>query len=566
MYKAFFNLSELPFSNTPDPRFFFVSRHHDEALSFLTYGIDEKKGFIVVTGEVGTGKTTLCRLLLDRLDRRASKGSAVVRTSLILNSFLSTVELLQAINADFGLPAQSTSRKALIDDLNKFLLAEASAGGNAVVIVDEAQNLSPETLEQIRMLSNLETEKEKLVQIVLVGQPEFRETLGRTDLRQLSQRISLRYHMTGLSADETSDYLRHRLRVAGARDALFFTTRAEEKIHEFSRGTPRLINRIADQALSLAGQRESGTVTHEMVEAAVLELDWKAESQPQGKKGKGGTILGRLAHPAVLGGAFLGLGLAAVAAIQIGWRPHAAPVVSPDPAREAPRPSAQPAVWMPDAKGYFHARMPEEASVAVVLTLLRLWGVEMINVDFLPRMSEKDARLTEVGKMFGFFVSKVDVDSRRLLRLNRPFAVIGTWSGERRPALAVWANEREVGLFDPVSGMTILSWSDLTKKADGRAVVWWKGPAGLAHPFSVKRGSTLMRLQEILAAAGDYKAVPDGRLGPRTREAIRRAEARLGLPASGAVSDDLLILLTQGQGPTLKGSSQAGPARAGAAP
>ncbi len=561
MYKTFFNLSELPFSNTPDPRFFFVSRHHDEALSFLTYGIDEKKGFIVVTGEVGTGKTTLCRLLLDRLDRRASRGQARVRTSLILNSFLSTIELLQAINADFGLAALSTSRKALIDELNKFLLAEASEGGNAVVIIDEAQNLSPETLEQIRMLSNLETEKEKLVQIVLVGQPEFRETLGRTDLRQLSQRISLRYHMTGLSAAETSGYLRHRLQTAGARDGPFFTTRAEEKIHEFSRGTPRLINRIADQALSLAGQRESGTVTHEMVEAAVLELDWKAESLPQGMKGKGGTILGRLAHPAVLGGTFLGLGLAAAAAIQIGWRPYSAPPVVPEPAREAGRPASQPAAWMPDAKGHFHARTSEEASAAVILTLLRLWGVEMINVDFLPRMSEKDAKLTEVGKMFGFFVSKVDVDSRRLLRLNRPFAVVGTWSGERRPALVVWANEKEAGLFDPVSGMTSASWGDLARKADGKAVVWWKGPAGLTVPFAVKRGSALMKFQEILAAAGDYKAVPDGRLGPRTREAIHRAEARLGLPASGAVSDDLLILLTQGQGPTLRG-----PARAEAAP
>lgn len=556
MYKTFFNLSELPFSNTPDPRFFFVSRHHDEALSFLTYGIDEKKGFIVVTGEVGTGKTTLCRLLLDRLDRRGSQGPARVRTSLILNSFLSTVELLQAINADFGLPALSTSRKALIDELNKFLLAEASAGGNAVVIIDEAQNLSPETLEQIRMLSNLETEKEKLVQIVLVGQPEFRETLGRTDLRQLSQRIALRYHMTGLSADETSEYLRHRLRVAGARDAPFFTTRSEEKVHEFSRGTPRLINRIADQTLAIAGQRESCTVTHEMVEAAVLELDWKAESQSHGGKGKGGTTLGWLAHPAVLGGAFLGVGLAVAAALQTGWRPYPTPVVAPEPVREAPKPASQPAVWMPDARGRFHARTPEEVSVAVVLTLLRLWGVEMINVDFLPRISEKEARFSDVGKLFGFHVSRVDVDSRRLLRLNRPFAVFGTWHGDKRLALAVWADEREVGLFDPISGITILSWGDLATRADGRAVLWWKGPAGLEYPFSIKRGSALMRFQEVLAAGGDYKGVPDGRLGPRTREAIRRAESRVGLSPTGSISDDLLILLTQGRGPTLKGSSR----------
>src|SRR5262245_7976044 len=185
MYCPFFGLQEKPFSITPDPRFLFLSPSHEEALGHLLYGIEERNGFITVTGEVGTGKTLLCRALLERLGPH-------VRTALIFNSFLSEVELLRSINEDFGLPHGASTRKALIDYLNQYLIGEFSAGRNAVLIIDEAQNLAASVLEQIRMLSNLETERGKLLQIVLVGQPELRQQLARHELRQLNQRIGVR--------------------------------------------------------------------------------------------------------------------------------------------------------------------------------------------------------------------------------------------------------------------------------------------------------------------------------------------------------------------------------------
>ena len=208
MYQSFFSLHEDPFSITPNPRFLFRSQSHQEALGYLLHGIEERQGFIAITGEVGTGKTLLCRTLLDHVGGN-------VRTALIFNSFLSELDLLRSINEDFGIAASGATRKELIDTLQGKLIREFSAGRNAVLIIDEAQNLAPPVLEQIRMLSNLETERGKLLQIVFVGQPEFRQQLARPDLRQLNQRIALRYHLRPLNRQETGDYIHHRLVVAG---------------------------------------------------------------------------------------------------------------------------------------------------------------------------------------------------------------------------------------------------------------------------------------------------------------------------------------------------------------
>jgi general secretion pathway protein A len=206
------------------------------------YGIEERKGFITVTGEVGTGKTLLCRALLNRLGRH-------VQTALIFNSFLSEIELLRSINEDFGIPQGGATRKELIDHLNQYLIGEFSAGRNAVLIIDEAQNLASPVLEQIRMLSNLETERGKLLQIVLVGQPELRQQLARPELRQLNQRIALRYHIQPFSRQEAEDYINHRLVVAGSHGGVKFSRRALAAIYRLSAGIPRKINLLCDRAM-----------------------------------------------------------------------------------------------------------------------------------------------------------------------------------------------------------------------------------------------------------------------------------------------------------------------------
>ncbi len=247
MYTSHYKLRENPFSLTPDPKYLFLSRQHREALNHLIYGIKEKKGFIVVTGGIGTGKTTLSRALLSGMDPS-------VETALIFNSYLSDMELLEVINQEFGIPLAGVERtkRRYIDALNSFLLANHRAGKNAVVLIDEAQNLSRNVLEQIRMLSNLETETEKLLQIVLVGQPELRDLLVQPSLRQLNERISVRYHLDALLEDDVPDYIVHRLTVAGNTGHLSFVDDAFGKIYDFSRGNPRRINILCDRALLIA--------------------------------------------------------------------------------------------------------------------------------------------------------------------------------------------------------------------------------------------------------------------------------------------------------------------------
>ncbi len=268
MYRSFFGLTEKPFNVTPDPRFLFFSKSHEEALGHLIYGIKERKGFIEITGEVGTGKTILCRSLLDELDKD-------VRTALILNPSLSEIELLKMINGDFGIGDKGNTKKELIDNLNKFLLDQLSEGKNAVLIIDEAQNLEPQIMEQIRLLSNLETASEKLIQIILVGQPELRENLALPNLRQLNQRISVRYHIKALEMEEIGRYIYHRLAVAGSRGDIKFTSSAIESIYVYSQGIPRKVNILCDQALLAAYVAETNEVDHFIIDKSIEEIEAK---------------------------------------------------------------------------------------------------------------------------------------------------------------------------------------------------------------------------------------------------------------------------------------------------
>lgn len=246
MYTEFYGLAEKPFALLPDPRFLYLGSSHREALSHLLYGIDEGEGFIEVVGQVGTGKTTLCRTLLDRV-------GAEIDIAFIFNPARNEIELLTAINREFGLPTSERTRDDLTSALNEFLLKRKAEGRRTILVIDEAQNLSLELLEQVRLLSNLETEKEKLLQIVLIGQPELEENLSRSEIRQLRQRITVRWDLKPFNREETEAYVHHRLRVAGRRQAKpLFTPGAFRALHRASGGVPRLINAIADRAL-LAG-------------------------------------------------------------------------------------------------------------------------------------------------------------------------------------------------------------------------------------------------------------------------------------------------------------------------
>src|ERR1700722_12169485 len=267
MYLAFFGIAEKPFAITPDPRYLYLSARHADALAHLVYGINEAGGFIQLTGEVGTGKTTTIRSLLARAPKNAE-------IALILNPRLSASEFLHALCEELGLAADDSSdtqTKAMVDLLNRYLLNAHAHGQRVVLIVDEAQNLAPDVLEQVRLLTNLETETHKLLQIILIGQPELRKLLARENLRQIAQRITARFHLDPLSRDETYAYVRHRLRVAGATTDIF-TRGSLREIYRISGGIPRVINILCDRAMLGAYTQELHQVPGSLVRRAGAEI------------------------------------------------------------------------------------------------------------------------------------------------------------------------------------------------------------------------------------------------------------------------------------------------------
>jgi general secretion pathway protein A len=275
MHEEYYGFVEKPFSLTPDPKYLYKSESHANAFDLLQYAIRRREGFVVVTGDIGTGKTTLCRAILEQLDRKTF-------TALVLNPFLSEEDLLRIILQDFGVVSREeikrgrlagVSKQELIDTLNEFLLSLLPLRAGALLIIDEAQNLPRQVLEQIRILSNLETDKEKLLQIVLVGQLNLKDLLRSPELRQLDQRVSIRYELKPLTREETSAYIAHRLTIAGGGAVVSFAPRALDLVHKYSSGIPRLINLLCDRALLGGYSARTNRIMPEMVTAAAAGLD-----------------------------------------------------------------------------------------------------------------------------------------------------------------------------------------------------------------------------------------------------------------------------------------------------
>jgi general secretion pathway protein A len=383
MYVSFFGLNEKPFAITPDPRYLYLSERHAEALAHLLYGINESGGFIQLTGEVGTGKTTVVRTLLSRVPHHAD-------VAVILNPRVTPVEFLLTICEELGIGIEHADRdsvKQMVDALNRRLLAAHADGRRIIVIVDEAQNLSAEVLEQVRLLTNLETPTQKLLQIILIGQPELRELLDRTELRQLAQRITGRYHLEPLSREETRGYVRHRLRVAGAAEDIF-TPSALGEVHRLAGGIPRVINVTCDRALLGAYTQETRKVTAALVRLAA------------------GEVYGRRFAPVWLGWVAGVLGLVSIAAAAYGgwqmWQRQISPLhaffgskahtpVRPTPANAPILATMAPPATVPGRPAAATAAAPTAASVNALLAansantsdaaafrrLLSLWGTAM---------------------------------------------------------------------------------------------------------------------------------------------------------------------------------------------
>jgi general secretion pathway protein A len=550
MYVQFYGLTEKPFALVPDPRYLYLGTSHREALAHLVYGIEQGEGFIEVIGQVGTGKTTLCRTLLNQI-------GANVDLAYIFNPSASEVELLIAINREFGIPTQARSRAELLDELNRFLLERRAAGRRAVLVIDEAQNLDPDVLEQVRLLSNLETEREKLIQIVLIGQPELDQHLARADLRQLRQRITVRWNLNPFGADETGAYLAHRLRIAGAKETGLFSSDAVRAIHRASKGVPRVINAIADRAL-LAGYSEGRKrIERSDVRRAVREL-------PGAEFGGIAAFLGLRAGVAagLLGVGLLG-GLAWIgssyftrplppveakpaAAIASANAPDATAVngeaadQTPVPGEEAlaspvtPEPAIEPAL----------ERLTANRSAALALDrLLDLWGYPRTGTTEVDPHRLSDAvRAVSPLNVFATRVTRdqlVAVDLPALLELELPdgmlrYAALVGLDGEGVARLAVGDATFDVGS------------AEFDRLFTGRSFFVWTNFERLPAMSPGMNDPAVRWLQARLTELGYLaRGEASGLFDARTGEAIRRFQTERRLRVTGEVGPDTLIALYQ---------------------
>jgi general secretion pathway protein A len=579
MYEKFFHFSELPFNLTPDPRFFFFSKKHEEAFEHILFGIKQRRGFIVISGEVGIGKTTLCRLLLDRLDKIDSR----LKTALIFNPSLTTIELLQAINRDYGIKHQSSSKGELVSELNSFLLRELSLGGNALLIIDEAQNLSTECMEEIRMLSNLETEKEKLIQILLVGQPELQAKLGLQELRQLNQRITLRYHIQPLDLEETRAYIGYRLKVAGGQDRVLFTPKALERIYQASSGIPRLINAICDKALLAAFVDEARVVNENCVSKALPEL---AVTPARQRRRSFGEALNRR-KPLFSKAGVLTIGVLLVLGLGLGWvqdrmgreafGPRAGSSMGdathpfPSPPQEVSLPVAEPsdptfvgpvpladgqarneitpdaATVGFDADGVYRVQDPTVTKSAALLTLMKLWGVEppeqpdRLSADLSPFLEDQDLQIYTFNP-----------DLKRLRTFDYPCLISGRWDSGTEISYLVLTGltDTEATVLDPLQGRRGLSLDRLQDLWGDEAILLWKTLPGVILPVE-ERGSksdsraSVRAVQEALKTQGLYRGKVDGKMGPKTRRAVRLFQQKWGLEEDGIFGIESHLVLSK---------------------
>lgn len=531
MYTRYFGLAENPFALSPDPRYLYMSRRHEEALAHLSYGIEHGGGFVQLTGEVGTGKTLMIRALLERLPPN-------VDVALVLYPFLSVREFVGAICADLRIePADPNSLKALIDSLNAYLLANHARGRRTVLIVDEAQKLSHEVLEQVRLLTNLETTKEKLLQILLIGQPELKGLLAQHGLRQLAQRITARYDLQPLSPPETRDYINHRTRVAGAPRPLF-SSAALRWIHRAARGTPRLINVLCDRALLGAYAADRTHVSLSVARRAARET-----GQPQPTRARFAWVAAAAVVAATLG--FAGSAFAPGWLEQVAGRDRspaasaAEPVVEARVATVAVKPSTARPVPRPAPTPKLPALLAAASPSADTQAYAALFARWTLNYDQL-----KGPTACARAAQAGLRCLLVTGNWTQLRRYDRPavLELIDT-QGERHQVLLTGLTRDRASLA--FGGHTYnLPLAGIDPYWLGKALLLWQPPPidqSVLQPGM--RGSSIVWLRETLARADGQ---PPGGSDMFDATLERRVEAfqRLHhLPVDGVVGEATFLQL-----------------------
>lgn len=533
MYKDYFGLKEEPFSIAPDPQFLYMSERHREALAHLIYGMKADSGFVLLSGEVGTGKTTVCRCLLGQIPDNSE-------IAFILNPKLSVVELLATICDELKIcyPVHQTSIKVFVDLINRYLLDAHAQGKQTVLIIDEAQNLQADVLEQIRLLTNLETDKHKLLQVIMLGQPELNRILERPELRQLEQRVTARYHLEPLGKDEIEGYLHHRLSVAGVERPLF-SKAAVSKLYSLSGGVPRLINLLCDRALLGAYVKGQSVVSPELLKKAASEI-----FASKVKREKGSNLLSWIY--VILLSLILIVGIILLVALwQFDPPQPAAEVQQPVPkveiAQSPPVVASEPLRWTAQEP-------PTNSSVLAYRALFHLWGFDGVNLDQGARQLAADLGLDLVTKRASLGLIK---------QLNRP-AVLKIFDpqGESFYATLTALNDEMATLFIG-SDIQRVSVSQLVQQWFGEYGLIWQPPAeyqGVVKPGA--QGPLVGWLERQLAMLSGRQANPatDLKLEGALLKEVQAFQKAAGIEADGVVGPHTLILLnTQvgGHQPTL---------------
>ncbi len=554
MYKEYFGLNENPFDLTPDSTFLYPSKKHQEALAHLTYGIEARKGFILITGEVGAGKTTLCRALLSRVDRN-------IEVAFVLNSYLNAFEILQAINEDLGIKTKARSKKELVDELNEFLLEQKQKKRNVVVLIDECQNLPFETLEQLRMLSNLETEKEKLIQIIMVGQPELQDILNTPELRQLNQRITVRYHLYPLDYNEMVDYIYHRLKVAGSDGSVVFTEKALKAIFKYSKGVPRIINVVCDNALLAAYVSESKKITYPLVKKSIEEIKGKKPL----KDIESGFLSWSFSMKRVLKGVFIGvLCLMSVVSflyfndIKESITTYSDTVVNArklyqtavnrlreekvriDTIRsvERSRPIRRPVV-----------QRKTNPSVGAVGALLSLWKVdgELIAAINDKYKFEKKLDFQQIALDAGLSSVMTWVDFDTLVKLNLPVLLEVSDKKCIRKYLLLKSVGKSKAVIVDGDKERLLPVGYIRKKFIGNAIIFVRGVVNSDEIFYLSStGKNMKEIQTMLKKLGYYKGSVDGVYDEKLVGVVKRFQRDKGLNPDGIIDINTRLALYGG--------------------